>query len=212
MSTRLHSRLLAHLCAFVLLLVASSGAFAQSSVRTETIKPPAAAAATDQGRPTGKLTPLTENPEIITDLSRLPPTVAQTRERILAAARSGDLAKVAALIRTDETVFTFSDDTDPVAFWQTNYPDSEGLEALAILINLLETGFVRIDAGTPQEMYVWPYFVRMQLKTLTPPQKVELFRIVTGSDFKDMLDFGAYAFYRVGIGAKGTWHYFVAGD
>jgi len=138
--------------------------------------------------------------------------VARTRERMLAAARTGDLQKLSALMRTGETVFTFSDDTDPIAFWKANYPDSDGLEVLSILISVLESGFVRIDEGTPQEMYVWPYFVRMSLKTLTLPQKVELFRIVTGADYKDMVEFGAYAFYRVGIGPDGTWRFFVAGD
>ena len=38
------------------------------------------------------------------------------------------------------------------------------------------------------------------LPALTSAQKVELFRIVTGADYKDMLAFGVYAFYRVGIG------------
>jgi hypothetical protein len=52
----------------------------------------------------------------------------------------------------------------------------------------------------------------MSLAALTPPQKVELFRIVTGADYRDMLAFGAYSFYRVGIGPDGTWHFFVAGD
>jgi hypothetical protein len=204
-----------HLCVLVLALFASQllaghGARAQNPVRTETIKPPAAAG--DQGKPTGHLTPLAETPEIITDLARLPAAVARTRERVLAAARSGELGKVADLVRTNETVFTFSDDKDPVAFWKANYPDSEGIEVLSILVGLLETGFVRLDASTPQEMYVWPYFMRMSLKALTLPQKVELFRIVTGADYKDMLDCGAYAFYRVGIGPDGTWHFFVAGD
>jgi len=115
-------------------------------------------------------------------------------------------------MQTNETVFAFSDDKDPIAFWKTNYPDSDGIEVLAILISVLETGFVRVDEGTPHEMYVWPYFVRVSLKTLSLPQKVELFRIVTGADYKDLVDFGAYAFYRVGIGPEGTWHFFVAGD
>ncbi len=212
-----------HLCLLLLTLLASGSAFAQTSVRTETIRPPAAspdapapqdaaAAGADQDKPTGHLTPLAATPEIITDLSRLPGAVARTRERMLAAARTGDLQKLSALMRTGETVFTFSDDTDPIAFWKANYPDSDGLEVLSILISVLESGFVRIDEGTPQEMYVWPYFVRMSLKTLTLPQKVELFRIVTGADYKDMVEFGAYAFYRVGIGPDGTWRFFVAGD
>ncbi|HEY6995956.1 MAG TPA: hypothetical protein VH397_19810, partial [Xanthobacteraceae bacterium] len=44
-------------------------------------------------KPTGHLLPLAPSsvPEIVTDLSRLPVPVARTRERILTAARSGDL-------------------------------------------------------------------------------------------------------------------------
>jgi len=90
--------------------------------------------------------------------------------------------------------------------------DSDGIEVLSILTMILEAGYVRVDEGTPQEMYVWPYFVRMSLAALTPQQKVELFRIVTGADYKDMMKLGVYAFYRVGIGPDGTWHFFVTGD
>ena len=165
--------------------------------------------------PSGRLIPLAPSaavPEIITDLSRLPPPVARTRARILAAARSGELQQLAALMNETTPIFSFTDDKDPVAFWKAVYPDSDGVEALSILITILETGFVQVDAGTPHEIYVWPYFVRMSLPALTPAQKVELFRIVTGADYKDMLAFGVYAFYRVGIGPDGTWHFFVAGD
>jgi hypothetical protein len=152
--------------------------------------------------------------EIITDLSQLPPRVARMRENILAAARSGDLEKLLLVMQSNETlpVFSFGDDKDPVAFWKSNYPDSAGIEILAILIQVLETGFVHVDRGTPQEMYVWPYFVETPLKDLTLPQKVELFRIVTGTDYREMKDFGSYIFYRVGIAPDGVWHYFVAGD
>jgi hypothetical protein len=142
----------------------------------------------------------------------LPAPVARTRERILAAARSGDLPKLVALMNETMPTFSFSDETDPIAFWKATYPDSNGIEVLSILTTILETGFVRVEEGTQQEMYVWPYFVRMSLKALTPPQKVELFRIITGADYKDMTAFGAYAFYRLGIGPDGTWHFFVAGD
>ena len=86
------------------------------------------------------------------------------------------------------------------------------MEALSILITVLETAFVHVDVGTPQEIYLWPYFARLPLKALTPPQRVELFRIVTGADYRDMVEFGAYSFYRVGIAPDGTWQFFVAGD
>ena len=153
-------------------------------------------------------------PDIVTDLSQLPAPVARTRERILAAAQSGDLQKLLTIMQMNETmpIFSFSDEKDPVAFWKNSYPDSEGIEVLSILVTLLQTGYVHVDKGTPQEMYLWPYFTRMPVKNLTPEQKVELFRIITGNDYKDMLDFGAYIFYRVGIGPNGTWHFFVAGN
>ena len=83
---------------------------------------------------------------------------------------------------------------------------------LAILLSILEAGYVRVDTGTSQETYVWPYFARMTLRTLTPQQQVELFRIATGADYKAMLEFGAYSFYRLGIAPDGTWMFFVSGD
>jgi hypothetical protein len=189
---------------------------AQNKVRTETIRPPSPnerkfrneGHVVVPGVATGKL------PEIIANPARLPPAVARTRERILAAARSGQFTTLFAVMKEAPSlpVFSFSEDSDPVAFWKANYPDSEGVEALSILINVLETAFVHVDVGTPQEIYLWPYFARIPLKALTPEQRVELFRIVTGADYKDMVEFGVYSFYRLGIAPDGTWQFFVAGD
>ncbi len=207
------------LCA--LALAASDPAHAQTKVRTETIRPPAAAQPAESGKtvapaakPASRPEKAAEPPEIIGDLSRLPPAVAKTRERILAAARSGEPQKLVTVMQSNETmpVFSLSDDKDPAAFWRTNYPDSGGVEVLSILLNILEAPFVHVEQGTPQDIYLWPYFARMKLNALTPAQKVELFRIVTGPDYHDMLDFGAYNFYRLGIGPDGTWHFFVSGD
>ena len=206
---------------FVLTLAASAVMLAPSDARSEPLtSPPTASPLLVQQTPaaddkrTGHVIPMAPSPvpEIVTDLSRLPPPVARTRARILAAARSGELQQLADLMNETAPIFSFTDDKDPVAFWKAVYPDSDGVEALSILITILETGFVQVDAGTPHEMYVWPYFVRMSLPALTPTQKVELFRIVTGADYKDMLAFGVYAFYRLGIGPDGTWQLFVAGD
>lgn len=207
----------------MLLAIAASGfpagLHAQTRVRTETIRPPAAAAPqapAPDARAAAKADPKSAAgaiPEIITDLARLPAPVAATRQRILAAARTGDLGKLVAVMKdSGMPVFSLSDHRDAAAFWKSNYPDSDGVEALAILISILEAPFVHVERGTPQEVYVWPYFARMPLKALTPEQRVELFRIVTGADYKEMQDFGAYSFYRLGIGPDGTWHYFVSGD
>jgi hypothetical protein len=211
--------------ALALLAMAGDVALAQTKVRTETIRPPGAQAnpqtaaekpGDTQAKPSPKPTPPSSAapPEIITDLSRLPQPVARMRERILAAAKSGELKKLVTAMQTNETmpIFSLGEDKDPAAFWRTTYPDSEGVEVLAILLGILEAPYVHVEKGTPQEMYLWPYFARMPIKSLTPEQKVELFRIVTGADYKEMLDFGAYSFYRLGIGPDGTWHFFVSGD
>jgi hypothetical protein len=212
------------LMAAAVVIAAGAGAFAQTRVRTETIRPGSAADSNKTpDSPADTVTsrrsqatpaPSASAPEIITDVSRLPAPVALMRERILTAARSGRLDRLVAVMRTNDLmpIFSLNDDKDPLAHWKANYPDSEGVEILATLIDILDAGFVHVDAGTPQEIFLWPYFARMPLKDLTPEQKVELFKIVTGADYRDMLDFGAYNFYRLGIGADGTWHFFVTGD
>jgi hypothetical protein len=162
----------------------------------------------------GALAQRAQLPEVVTDLARLPPAVARMRARILEAARTGDLDRIATVMQSNETmpIFSFGKERDPVAFWKSDYPDSKGLEIPAILIEVLESSFVHVDRGTPREMFVWPYFARMPLKELTPEQTVELLRLVTGPDYREMRETGAYSFFRVGIGPDGTWHYFVAGQ
>ena|SRR6185295_3419913 len=186
----------------------------QAPAQTQAAPQPAAPTKPAQAPPSALTRAQAAPPEIVTDLTRLPAPVARTRARILEAARSGDVEQLAAVMQSGETmpIFTFGDEKNPLIYWRANYPDSGGVEVLAILINILEAGFVRIDPGTPQEMYVWPYFAFTPLKTLTPEQKVALFRIVTGADYKEMNEFGAYIFYRLGIAPDGTWHFFVSGD
>jgi hypothetical protein len=214
------------LLAPAILIATGAAAFAQTRVRTEIIRPSAPPAIADTRKnpditgtvPDRKMqaapAPSEAAPEIVTDLAQLPPPVARMRERILAAARSGRLDRLVTVMQSNEMmpIFSLNDDKDPLAYWKGNYPDSGGVEILATLIDILESGFIHVDAGTPQEMYLWPYFARMPLKELTPEQKVELFKIVTGADYRDMMEFGAYNFFRLGIGSDGTWHFFVTGD
>jgi hypothetical protein len=197
-------------------LVVAGAADAQTPVRTEIVRPESASPAFNRANHsdvvvTGSIPPPLE---AITDLSRLPPAVAHMRERILTAARTGDLDAVVAVMRSNEAmpIFSLDGDRSPAAYWRKDYPDSAGLEILAILTDILEAGFVHVDPGTPEEMYVWPYFARMPLKNLTPQQKVQLFKIITGGDYKTMLSGGSYNFYRVGIGQDGAWRFFVSGD
>jgi len=214
------------LLAAALAVAAGAVASAQTRVKTQIVRPPAPAAevAKDADSPavTGSVsnepqpaaTPTGDAPEIITDLARLPPPVARMRERILAAARSGELHRLVSVMQSSATlpVFSVNRGLDPITYWKSNYPDSDGVEILATLIDILDTGFVHVDEGKPQDMYVWPYFARLPLKTLTASQKVDLFKIITGSDYKEMLAAGAYNFFRIGIASDGSWRFFVTGN
>lgn len=218
------------------LVMIASGAHASDKVQTETITIPA-----PDAQPTDKplgiardAEPLFVAPEpdaegarpnvtiglpeaavdIMTDVSLLPSAVQRTRQRILDAARSGDPEALRPLIESFEEppMVQFDGQTDAIRDLVAASGDPEGREILAILIEILQAGFVHLDPGTRNEVYVWPYFAHMALDNLSPEQMVELFTIVTAYDLEEMRNFGAYNFYRAGIAPDGQWVYFVAGD
>lgn len=154
-------------------------------------------------------------PIVSQDLDALPDPVKRTRQLIMDAARRGDFEALRPLIGTGEDTTQLSlggFDGDPIAFLKTLGGDPDGYEILAILLEVLERGYAISDPGTPNEIYVWPYFVAVNLDELDPAQKVDLFKLVTSGDFADMKDFGSYIFYRVGITPDGRWRFFVSGD
>nr|WP_282449087.1 hypothetical protein [Roseibium sp. CAU 1639] len=155
-----------------------------------------------------------DRPQVLYNTDVLPKPVARMHAQLKEAALNGDLKRLRIVLESNEMppTLSFGETGDPIEFIKQNSGDGEGFEILAILADILDAGFVHVDAGTPQEMYVWPYFARYPLDGLTPDQKVELFRIVTAGDFAEMQTFGAWNFYRLGIGPDGTLHYFVAGD
>ena len=107
---------------------------------------------------------------------------------------------------------SFGGDTDPVRFWRETSTDKKGLEYLAAMVEILQMPYVRLRAGTDNEMYIWPYLAELDLEKLEPAQDVDLYRLVSPAEAKTMREFGGYIWYRLGIGRDGTWHFFVAGD
>lgn len=154
-------------------------------------------------------------PEVFYDLSKLPEPVRRMHGLIVEACKSGDIEKLRPLIGMGDsaTQLSLTDiDGDPIEFLKGLSGDTEGQEILAIMEEVLDAGYVHLDAGKPEELYVWPYFFAMPLDKLDAKQRVELFKIVTAGDYDDMKQFGAYIFYRVGIAPDGKWVFFVAGD
>ncbi|APO67004.1 hypothetical protein IE4872_CH01356 [Rhizobium gallicum] len=153
--------------------------------------------------------------EVIYDISKVPEPVRRMREQIVEAAASGDLERLRPLFGSgaEQTQVSVGEPTDdPIGTLKDLSGDPDGDEILAIMLDVISTGFVHVGAGTPNEMYVWPYFAEKDLKALTPPERVELLRIVTAGDLSDMQEFGGYTFYRLGITPAGKWKFFTAGD
>jgi hypothetical protein len=153
-------------------------------------------------------------PEILYDLERLPEPVRRMRQLIIDACKAGDIEALRPLLEGDENGTQISSgggDIDRIAFLKEISGDGEGHEILAILIEVLEAGYVHLDPGEPEEIYLWPYFFAVPLENLTAPQRVELFKLVTAGDYEDMKAFGAYIFYRAGITPDGRWAFFLAG-
>lgn len=154
-------------------------------------------------------------PPVLRDIDLLPAAVRDTHAKLIEAATSADLEKLRGLIGDGDTPTTLSIgglEGDPIAFLKQSSGDDDGYELLAILLEVLEAGYVHVDAGTESEMYIWPYFFAWPFDKLTPQMKVELYRILTAGDVLDSVDFGGYIFYRVGIRPNGKWDFFVAGD
>lgn len=150
-----------------------------NTVRTITIQPPAQGEAqTEDG---SGLADLSDLPPVSKDISALPEPVQRMREEILAAARTGDIGKLIVPIDQNELPPAMGQDgeTDLIGYLKSLSGDENGREILAIIIEILESGYAHIEPGTDREAYVWPYFAAIPFSALTPEQEVDLFKIVT---------------------------------
>ena len=150
-------------------------------------------------------------PPVEYDVSKLPPAVQRRRAQIIQAAASGELNQLRPVFEANggPPQLSCEDLDDPIDCLRSLSGDQKGPEIPADLLSALEAGFVHVEVGTPEEMYVWPYFAMYPLDKLTPAQLVELFKLLTAADVADMSAYCEYPFYRVGIGPEGTWKYFV---
>lgn len=222
-------------------LMAPAGAWALSEIQREELPPPAESEEAETPPPAppqpGMPVPLPDPivipqdsapappegeeqqeqpvPEVFYDIELLPEPVRRMRALIMEACLSGDVEQLRPLISTGNhpTQLSFSTlEGDPVDFLRELSGDDQGQEILAILYEVLAAGYVLLDEGQPDAMYVWPYFFAVPLEQLDGRQRVELFKLVTAGDYEDMKNYGAYIFYRAGITPEGRWQFFVAGD
>ncbi len=143
----------------------------------------------------------------------LPEPAADIREAMLAAVHSGNIEDLQIPLEWNELKPMISSERvdDPISHWKKMSADGEGREILAILGNILDAGHTTLPVGKDIEnnlVYVWPAIAEADLSALTPAQEVELYRLVPAAEAKAMREKKTWSWYRVVIGADGTWHSF----
>ena len=164
-------------------------------------------------------------PEISKEVEALPPNVRRMRALILEAIRSGDSQQLKKPIETNEVPPSFTRNAQRSAhpsqpskgpamadaliqLFRERSGDGAGRETMGQLINILAVGHARTNAGSAQEMYVWPYFATLNPRLLTPEQEVDAHRVMSAYTLREWREKGRYPGWRIGIGPDGTWHYF----
>jgi hypothetical protein len=188
-----------------MLLIALTAVWAFGAADAQQAAPPAPAPAESVD------TPL---PAILRSESDMPSPVRETRRKLIEAAQSGDMEQLRVLMQAQPKppLVAHGDPGDPIDYLKALSADADGREILAILLKLMQSGFLHTGVGTKEELYVWPYFAGYPINALTPPQLVELFTLMTAADYEDMKSYGSYTFFRVGIAPDGRWMFFLAGD
>jgi hypothetical protein len=167
--------------------------------------------------------PLPKPPEISRDLESLPQNVRRMRGLILEAVRSGDSAALRKSIEWNEVPPSFGKGApkgtkgpamadELLKFFRERSGDGQGRETMGQLVNVLAVGHARINAGQPQEMFIWPYFAVLDPRLLTPEQEVDVFRVMGAAQLREWREKGRFPYWRIGIGPDGTWHYFLGGE
>lgn len=147
-------------------------------------------------------------------LEALPRNVEDMRSAILAAARSGEIEELTVPFEWNELPPMLGKGRieDPIAHLKSQSRDGDGLEILAVLVDLLSLPPSKLHLGRDAEnsaVFVWPYLAEQPIKDLTPAQKVELFSIMPPETAAAVMNSGKWTWWRLTIGADGTWHSFM---
>lgn len=143
----------------------------------------------------------------------LPAPVQEMRDAILAAVRSGNIDDLRPALEWNELRPHVADHPvdDAIAYWKQISGDGEGREILAILAEILDCGYAVLPIGKDIEnnlVFVWPALAEADLANLTPQQEVALYRLVKPAEVKAMRESKRWRWWRLAIGADGTWHTF----
>jgi len=137
-------------------------------------------------------------------------------DAITVAIQSGNIDDLRTAIEWNELPTTFAPGgsaiEDPIAFLKNTSADKQGRQMLAIIGNILAVGPAHQHIGRDPEnsgVYIWPYLAERRIDQLTPAEQVDLFRVVPVEEIEKMRKAKRWTWYRLVIGADGTWHAFM---
>jgi hypothetical protein len=145
-----------------------------------------------------------------TPTAQLPQHVADLRDAILAAARSGDIEELMTAFDMSGAPpdFGIGGMNDPIRALEAESADGKGHEILAALVEILSLPPATLPLGTDIEnnlIYVWPYLAERPLDKLTPAEEVDLYRLVTPAKAAEMHEKKRWLWWRLVVAADGTW-------
>lgn len=140
----------------------------------------------------------------------LPTHVGEMREQILAAVRSGRIEDLQNAIEWNELPPEFGDEagSDPITHWKTSTPAGDGRTILAVIEKLFALAPAQLPIGADPEnnvVYVWPYLAEKPLDSLTPAERADLLGLMPEAEANLMIEKKKWAWWRLSIGADGTW-------
>lgn len=153
-------------------------------------------------------------PEISSDMSALPEAVQATRQKLIEAARSGDIEALQPIIDAQgvQPKVSFGDPDDALGYLRDVSEDGEGRQVLGLLLDLLDQPYAYYPDSGGETNYIWPYLAELDPNALTPEQEVDAYRLVSNDQLTELKQFGAWIFWRTYINESGEWYAFIAGD
>lgn len=148
---------------------------------------------------------------------KLPDHVSDVRDAILTAARSGNIEELKSAFEVSGSVpdFGISPRSDPIKTLKDRSEDPQGRDTLAAISEIMEMPPAALPLGNDIEnnlIYVWPYLSARRLDSLTPSEEVDLYRLVTPQLAAEMRKKKRWLWWRLVIGADGTWTMFKKGN
>jgi hypothetical protein len=143
----------------------------------------------------------------------LPRAAAEMRDAILTAVQSGQMADLKTALELNEMRPDISDDPveDPVAHLKSLSKDGEGRDILDVLGAALKLPPATVPLGRDIEnnaIFVWPYLAERNLKALSAAEAADLAALTGPGVAADIQASGRWTWWRIAIGADGTWHSF----